>query len=222
MPKGKWISYSRDEQAWLEANRLLPISEYHAGFVAAFGRPDVTPSNLHSRRKRLGWSTGRSGCFVKGATPHNKGKKCAPGTGGLHPNARRTQFKKGQTPHNTNYLGHERIDPKDGYVYISIDERNPHTGYERRYVLKHKWLWEQANGSLPEGYALKCLGDRADTDPANWVAVPRALLPRLAGGNRYARKLAFDEAPEELKPAILAVAKVEHAARLARKRKAPA
>lgn len=216
MPKGKWISYSLDEQAWLEKNRLLPISEYHAGFVAQFGRADVAAVNLHSRRKRMGWSTGRTGCFEKGAVPHNKGIPCAPGTGGRHPNARRSQFKAGQEPHNTHYLGHERVS-KDGYVEISVAETNPHTGYERRYVLKHRWVWEQANGPLPEGYALKCLGDRLNTDPSNWEAIPRAMLPRLAGGNRYNRKLAFDDAPAELKPMVLAVAKVEHAARTARR-----
>lgn len=210
MPKGKWISYSREEQAWLEANRLLPISEYHAGFVAAFGRPDVTPSNLHSRRKRLGWSTGRTGHFAKGAAPHNKGKKCAPGTGGLHPNARRTQFKKGQEPHNTQYLGHERVS-KDGYVEISVDQPNPHTGYERRYVLKHKYLWEKINGPVPEGYALKCLDSNPlNTDPSNWEPVPRAVLARLNGG-RFRKKLPYDEAAPELKPLVMASAKLKHA-----------
>jgi hypothetical protein len=39
------------------------------------------------------------------------------------------------------------------------------------------------------------------------------LLPRLAGGNRYRRVLAFDDAAPEIRPSILAIAKVEHAAR---------
>jgi len=113
--KGRWIVYSDEEMAWLEGNRLMVISDYHAAFCGTFGRDDVTLSNLHSLRKRKGWRTGRTGCFAKGQTPHNKGVPCAPGKGGRHPNARRTQFKKGQTPHNTNYLGHERIST-DGYV----------------------------------------------------------------------------------------------------------
>lgn len=158
--------------------------------------------------------TGRTGCFAKGQEPPNKGKKCPPGKGGNHPNARRTQFRKGNLPHNTNYLGHERTDPKDGYVYVSVAETNPHTGFERRYVLKHRWLWERRNGPLPQGMALKCLdGNRANCDPSNWEAVPRAILPRLAGGNRYRHILDYDSAPDELKPTILAVAKLEHRAR---------
>jgi hypothetical protein len=210
--KGHPIPYTAEEMAWLEANRLMVISDYALAFAERFGRT-VDAKNLHALRKRKGWKTGRTGCFEKGAEPFNKGKSCAPGRGGRHPNARKTQFGKGNLPHNTKWLSHERVS-KDGYVEISIAETNPHTGFNRRYVLKHRWAWEQANGPLPKDHALKCLdGNKQNTDPSNWEAVPRALLPRLAGGNRYRRVLAFDEAAPEVRPAILAIAKLEHAAR---------
>lgn len=211
--KGRHIIYSADELAFIQSVSRWPRADAHAAFCQKFGRDDVSLQNLHALCKRKGWLTGRTGCFAKGAEPHNKGKSCPPGKGGNHPNARRTQFKKGQTPHNTNYLWHERVS-KDGYVEISVDQPNPHTGFERRYVLKHLWLWEQANGPVPEGYALKCLdGNRQNVDPSNWECVPRALLPRLAGGNRYVSRPHYDSAPAELKPALLAVAKLEHKAR---------
>lgn len=207
--KGRSIPYSAEEVRWLEAHRTLVIGEYHRRFCETFGREDVTAVNLHSLRKRKGWKTGRTGCFEKGAVPVNKGKPCAPGTGGRHPNARKTQFKRGQEPHNTKYLGHERVN-KDGYVEISVAETNPHTGYERRYVHKHVHLWTQKHGPVPEGFALKSLdGDRSNADPSNWELVPRALLPRLNG--RFGRD--YDKAPGELKPTIMAVAKLEHRVR---------
>lgn len=216
--KGQSIAYNSDELAWIEERREWPRNISHGLFVMFFDRRDVSLTNYNALCKRKGWMTGRTGCFAKGERPHNKGKKCEPGKGGLHPNARRTQFKKGQLPHNTSYLGHERIDPKDGYVYISIAETNPHTGFERRYVLKHKYLWEQANGPLADDHCLKCLdGNRQNTDPSNWEAIPRALLPRLAGGNRYRKVLAYDDAEPEVRPAILAIAKVEHRIRTTRK-----
>lgn len=206
--KGHRILYSAAEMAWLEANRAMVISDYHRAFCQAFGRDDVSAVNLHSLRKRRGWTTGRTGRFVKGSEPVNKGKPCAPGTGGRHPNAQRTQFGRGHLPHNTRFAGHERVS-KDGYVEVSVEQTNPHTGFERRYVLKHRWLWEQANGPVPKGHALKCLdGNKQNTDPANWVAIPRALLPRLNG--RFGR--GYDEAPAELKPVILAVARLAQAA----------
>jgi hypothetical protein len=213
--KGRTIPYSAEEMAWLEANRLMVISDYGCAFRERFARHDVSDVNLHSLRKRKGWQTGRTGFFEKGSAPHNKGKPCAEGTGGRHPNARKTQFRKGNAPHNTNYLGHERVS-KDGYVEISIDETNPYTGYCRRYVLKHRWLWERANGPVPKNHALKCMdGNKQNCDPSNWRAVPRALLPRLVGGNRHRNILAYDDAAPEVRPALLAIAELEHKARTA-------
>lgn len=207
--KGRVIPYSAAELAFIEARRTLPRTELHAAFVAEFDRGDVSLANLTALCKRKGWLTGRSGCFEKGITPANKGQKMP-----YHPNSARTQFKKGNLPHNTKFAGHERIST-DGYVEISIEETNPHTGFSRRYVLKHLHLWEQANGPVPPGMALKCLdGNKLNTDPSNWKQVPRAMLPRLNG--RYGR--GYDAAPDEIKPAILAVTELEY--RAAKRRKA--
>lgn len=218
---GRSRNFSAAEIVWLKANCQMMLAEYHRSFCGTFGRSDVTADQLRSLRKRRKWKTGRTGRFEKGAVPPNKGKRCELGRGGRHPNARRTQFKKGNLPHNTHFLYHERIST-DGYVEISIDETDPHTGFERRYALKHHWLWVQANGPLPNGMALKCLdGNRLNTDPSNWEAVPRALLPRLNGGP-HKTLIAYDDAPAELKPTIMTVAKLEHQLREKRQRRNPA
>lgn len=209
--KGRAITYSAEELAWIEANHDLPRRDLHARFVARFERPDVSQSNLTALCKRKGWLTGRTGRFVPGQESWNKGKPMP-----SHPNSAKTQFKKGNRPHTWRGPGHEMVCPKDGYVYLIVAERNPHTGAATNRVLKHKYLWEQANGPLPEDHCLKCLdGDKTNTDPANWEAIPRALLPRLNG--RFGRD--YDTAPHELKPVIMATAKLEHAAREARKPK---
>lgn len=206
--KGRAIPYSAAEMAWLEANRLLPIADYHAEFQAQFDRPDVSAVNLHSLRKRKGWRTGRTGQFTKGQESWNKGKPFP--TAATHPNCRKTQFSKGNEPHNTRYLGHERVS-KDGYVEVSIAETNPHTGYSRRYVLKHRHEWEKINGPVPEDHALKCLdGNRLNCDPSNWEPVHRGVLARLNGG-RFRKTLPYDEAAPELKPLVMASAKLKHA-----------
>lgn len=198
--KGSRIRYSPRQLAFIRRRRKKPRRALHAEFVQRFPRAGVSLANLKALCTRRGWRTGRDGRYAKGAVPANKGKKMP-----YNANSARTQFKKGNLPHNTKYAGHERIS-RDGYVEISINETNPHTGYERRYVLKHRWLWEQKHGPVPEGMALKCKGNRLNTDPSNWEPVPRALLPRLNG--RFGR--GYDHAPAELKPTIMAVATLEH------------
>lgn len=216
--KGHPISYSADELAWLEVNRALVIGEYHRAFCEAFGRDDASAANLHALRKRKRWRTGRTGCFEKGMAPMNKGRKCPPGRGGNHPNACKTQFRKGSRTGKAalNYkpIGTERIS-EDGYLERKIHDGMP---LQSRWRLVHRINWEAAHGPVPEGHALKCLdGNRLNTDPSNWEAIPRALLPRLAGGNRYKRTLAYDDAEPEVRPSLIAIAKLQHRARTASK-----
>lgn len=211
MPKGKAVSYSADELAFIKARHDLPRAQLHAEFIARFGRSDVSENNLKRLCNRKGWNTGRTGQFAAGNVSHNKGKKgfCPPGSA-------KGWFRKGRLPHNTKGPGHESIDTKDGYVWLIVAETNPYTGAATRRVQKHRWLWEKANGPVPDGHRLKCLdGDKTNCDPSNWKAVPFALGPRLNG--RYGR--GYDAAPAELKPLILATAELEHAARTKRKGK---
>ncbi|TGP22318.1 MULTISPECIES: HNH endonuclease [unclassified Mesorhizobium] len=203
--KGRQIRYSDEELSFIEWRQAMSRRALHAAFVARFGRPDVKLEDIKALCSRRGWLTGRTGGFEKGSIPFNKGKP--------HPargRAAETQFKKGSmtgaAAAKYKPIGTERFN-KDGYL-----ERKIHDGLplQSRWRLVHLIRWEELNGALPAGEALKCLdGDRRNTDPSNWRAIPRALLARLAG--RYGR--GYDAAPSALKPTILAIAELEHAAR---------
>jgi HNH endonuclease len=219
--KGRAIPYNSEEMAWLEENRAMVISDYHRTFCDKFGRTDASLVNLHSLRKRKGWATGRTGRFVKGATPLNKGVPCAPGTGGRHPRSQATQFAKGSRSGRADQLykpiGTERL-TKDGYR-----QRKMHDGLpmQSRWQLVQRVEWEAVNGPIPKGYALKCLnGDKLDTRPSNWTPVPRGVLALLNEG-RHRTQIAYDAAPAELKPTVMAIAELKHAARAARGGAAP-
>ena len=194
--------FTEEQIDWLKKNASLSRADVLEAFLKVFPAADITTEQIVSFRKRAKLKTGRDGKFKSGNTSWNKGKKI-----GSHPNSRSSQFKKGMTPYNLLPIGFERI-TEDGYVEIKVEEINPYTGAPTRFVQKHRYLWEQAHGKVPDGYALKCLdGDRSNTDPSNWEAVPRGLLPRLNGkcGRNY------DQAPREVQPVILATAKLEHA-----------
>lgn len=87
-----------------------------------------------------------------GSTPANKGKKMSPE---VYEKAKETFFKKGHVPANVKYDGHERIDTKDGYVHIRVSKG--------KYVLKHRLVWENAHGKIPEGMVIAFKnGDKTD------------------------------------------------------------
>ncbi|WP_420415896.1 HNH endonuclease [Marinovum algicola] len=209
--KGRKITYSAEELDWIERNSTRARREAHADFVSRFDRVDVKLSNFNSLCKRHGWMTGRTGRLEKGNVPFNKGRK-----GFVAPGSEKGWFRKGRKPHNYRGPGHEMVCPKDGYVYMIVAETNPHTGADTHRVLKHLHLWEQANGPVPDGHCLKCLdGDKTNTDPSNWEAIPRALLPRLSGGRWYRPYASFEP---EVRPTVLAAAKLEHKAREVRRK----
>lgn len=216
--KGKPIRYSPEELLWLETNRSLPIADYHAGFQLRFFRDDVSATNLHSLRVRKGWKTGRTGQFSKGNAPANKGVPCPAGKGGRHPNAQRTQFKKGSLSGRAAQLrkpiGFERVS-RDGYVERKINDDMP---LQARWRAVHLLRWEELNGPIPAGHCLKSRdGDKTNTDPSNWMLVERAIMPTLNGG-RHKKQPGFDEAPAELRPALLSLAKVKVSAQRLRRK----
>lgn len=216
MTKGHRIHYSEPELTWIKRSRALPRKEAHRLFCAKFQRHDVTLTHFNALCKRKGWLTGRTGRIEKGAKSWNTGMKTPPGKGGNHPNARKTQFKPGTRQGVATKLykpiGTERAS-KDGYLERKIHDGMP---LQSRWRAVHLIRWEEVNGPVPKGMCLKCLdGDHRNTEPDNWTAIPRGALPFLNGhrGHNY------NEVPDELKPAVLTLARLKHAKSKAAKRR---
>lgn len=103
--------------------------------------PSFLKMELQRQAERLK-VVGVNGRFSKGHLPANKGKQMPEA---VYEKAKLTMFKKGNQPHNTKYNGHERIS-KDGYLEIRIELG--------KYVLKHRHVWEQSKGKIPNGYII--------------------------------------------------------------------
>jgi HNH endonuclease len=125
-------------------------------------------------RLQLGQKIGERYCFPKGHVPANKGLRrpgYAPGR------MAQTQFKKGQTPHNTFPLWSFRVNT-DGYLLLKTGAvaPKPNNGWE--WV--HKLVWEQANGAIPRGHRIWWKdGDRLNCSLGN--------LELLSGAEHMAR-----------------------------------
>jgi hypothetical protein len=99
-------------------------------------------------------------------------------------------------------------------VEISVPEKNPNTGYHRRFKSKHVWLWEQENGPVPEGHVVAFKdGNPANVDVSNLILLSRLELLKI---NKHQHKAA----PDEVKPVIITLAKLE--AKVIEKRRAEA
>ena len=193
---GKPRSYTPEQIDWLMANYAgRSHTEIASGLNARFGI-DKTAEQIKSFIGNRGLNTGRTGQFEKGQVSWNKGVK-----GYMGANA--TSFKKGNAPANRKPLYTERIDSKDGFILIKVPERNPHTGFPTRYKHKHVWVWEQANGPVPEGHVVAF----RDSNKLNCELDNLMLLTRteLLSINLHGYK----EMPAELKPTILSFAKIE-------------
>lgn len=149
-------------------------------------------------------NSGLTGRFEKGHVPANKG---------THPPTRgrmaETQFKSGHLPHNTKPVGYERI-TRDGYIEVKIKMRPSSPLCNDNFILKHRLIWEEAHGPIPEGYKVTFLdGDKRNFDLSNLALVTNA-------ENAYIQSAGLRSENPELTETGILIAK---AALLTKKRK---
>lgn len=151
---------------WQKA-RALGLSKSKE-FIAEVGRIHAQHPNAIAHR------------FKPGQEPSNKGKRIEDfmSAEGIAASSR-TRFKKGHQPHNTRAVGTDCVHG-DGYVYHKT-EQGP--------VLKHRHVWEQHHGPVPDGYVVAFRdGNRQNCDIENLCLLSRA---------DNARRRTEEETPEQ-------------------------
>lgn len=141
---------------WQKAKQM-GLAKSHE-FFAHYGRQVANTEG--ARRNR----------FTAGMTPANKGRRQADfmSAEGIAASSR-TRFKPGNRPHNQREIGTERTHA-DGYVYLRTAEG---------CVLKHRHVWEQAHGPVPDGYVIVFIdGNRQNCSLDNLQLISRADLGR--------------------------------------------
>ena len=132
----------------------------------------LTEKQIKSYRGNNNLNSGLTGRFEKGRVPYNKGKKL--------PNMPQNsgQFKKGNKP--PNYLPVGTINfTTDGYPKEKIADPN-------KWVLKHRKVWEDNFGPIPEGYSVCFLdGDKTNYDISNLILLSNEELARMNQNNYF-------------------------------------
>lgn len=132
----------------------------------------LTEKQIKSYRGNNNLYSGLTGRFEKGRIPFNKGKK--------FPDRPRNsgQFKKGNKP--PNYLPVGTINfTTDGYPKEKIADPN-------KWVLKHRKVWEDNFGPIPEGHSVCFLdGDKSNYDISNLILLSNEELARMNQNNYF-------------------------------------
>ena len=133
--------------------------------VVAFMKNNHIPNGLDTR-------------FKKGCVSYNKGKKMSPEQ---YAKSAPTMFGKGHRPANTLPVGTE-LELSDGYTWVKIAEID-HAKKNINWRQKHRLIWEQNNGPVPDGCRIIFKdGDKQNFDINNLACVSLAELARL---NQY-------------------------------------
>lgn len=136
---------------------------------------------LQRQAKRL-HIVGKDVRFQPGHIPANKGQKM---NADQYEKCKFTMFSKGNKPHNIKWDGYERI-TVDGYTEVRVSERV--------FKLKHRMIWEEANGPIPPGMIVIF----KDKNKKNFDINNLELITRAEGVNRNR----YTQYPPELRNLI--------------------
>ena len=126
------------------------------------------PTALKGLMIRLGISTGRTGRFTAGHIPANKGREMSEE---VREKVCRTWFRKGHKSINSLPVGTEVF--RDGYVLLKLRDGAKLKQWGR-WVLKHRYVWEQAHGPIPEGMLVVFLdGNTRNCELSNLALVSK-------------------------------------------------
>lgn len=194
--------YTEEEHAFMR--EFVPGHSYRetaSAFTEKFGR-EISISQVKAYTGNHHLNTGRTGRFQKGHVPPNKGKKGACAAG-----CEKAWFPKGHIPKNHRPAGSERVNIY-GYAEVKVAEPD-------KWGLKHRIVWEKANGPVPEGYIIIFRdNDRTNTDINNLLMIKRGI-------HAVMNRTGLCGCSGEFKDTAVKIAELKSAAGRARKRRKP-
>jgi len=180
----KNLRYTGAQIAYIRTHlTAMSTRELTAAFNAEFASAKTVIA-IRGTIKRLGLKSGIDTRFKKGFRPHNAGTK------GLS-KANSGTFTPNRRPCNKVEVGTERL-IRDGYIMIKTADPNT-------WQLKHHVVY----GPVPNGFVLRFKDQdmtNCDLDNLELVSMAENMLINQAG---------YSTAPNEIKPLIKAIAKIQ-------------
>lgn len=139
--------YSKEQIQFLRDNvKGITLKQLTERFNNYFGT-NLSEQAIAMQKSKYGLKSGIvGGRFEKGSIPHNKGKRMSKEQYDI---CSKTMFKPGSKPKNTDPIGTEKL-LADGYVWVKVNDK-PKVPKKKNWKQKHKLLWEQEYGPVPDG-----------------------------------------------------------------------
>ncbi len=140
--------YTEEQRKFLiENNYMKPAKELANLFNTRFNMK-ITAKEIKSFRGNNKLNSGLTGRFEKGHIPVNKGTKGMFNVGG-----NKTSYQKGNKSWNCDPIGTEKWKSctkrhDEGFLYVKVQDGHKQHNWKQ----KHRLLWEEAYGKIPEGY----------------------------------------------------------------------
>ena len=191
------IEYLRGHYADTPLKEILEHCPHGAGGIQAKAKALGLRKSMEFRRE-AGRRTSQlpqsqAHRFKKGSVPANKGKRQEDYLDAKTlARCREKRWSKENHPDSSKPVGYERFWLGDQTWYVKVAEGQP-------MVKKHRWLWEQANGKVPEGHVLVFRdGNRRNCVLSNLECVTRSeaarrISARMTDEERRARLIKIHE-----------------------------
>lgn len=153
---------------------------YNRAFSLGLEKSEAFKASPDASRLRRGGEIGKEFRFKKGQVPPNKGIK-----GINYPGMVATQFKAGTKPPNHKPVGSTRIDSKDGYILIKMDEGM------FKWKLLHRVIWERMHGPIPSGSMVTFVdGNKLNISIVNLTMIDKKQNCKRNSYHNYGKEIA--------------------------------
>src|SRR5699024_8408101 len=162
------VLFTKEQEDFIKSNLEGKFDKEIRDMVNEKFGTNYKTSQISSLKSRRGWRS-NAAKFTKGYKPWNKGMQ------GFSPKgSEKGWFKKGDVPLNYRPVGSERVDSKDGYIYVKVSDDGL---WQNRWKHKHVVEWEKHHGEIPDNHVITFLdGDKTNTHISNLTMISRRTL----------------------------------------------